>query len=92
LTILSLLYYIALQNKKWSNVMSTAISVRLPDGVANKLGSIAKETERSRSFLVQKAVEMYINDFADLQVAIDRLRDNSDPVVSSQEMRESLGL
>ncbi len=72
--------------------MSTAISVRLPDGVANKLGRIAKETERSRSFVVQKAVEIYIDDFADLQIAIDRLRDNSDPVVSSQDMRESLGL
>ena len=72
--------------------MSTAISVRLPDGVANKLGRIAKETERSRSFVVQKAVETYLDDFADLQVALDRLRDNSDPIVSSKDMRKSLGV
>ena len=72
--------------------MSTAISVRLPDAIANKLGLVAKETERSRSFVVTKAVETYLNDFADLQVALDRLRDSSDPVVSSEDMRASLGL
>ena len=72
--------------------MSTAISVRLPDTVAIKLGRVAKETERSRSFVVTKAVETYLDDFADLQVALDRLHDTSDPVVSSQDMRASLGL
>jgi RHH-type rel operon transcriptional repressor/antitoxin RelB len=72
--------------------MSTAISVRLPDKVAKALGRVAHETERSRSFVVQKAVETYLDDFADLQVAIDRLRDKSDPIVSSKDMRNSLGL
>ena len=72
--------------------MSTAISVRLSDSVAEKLGRVAKETDRSRSYVVQKAVETYIAEFGDLQVALDRLRDTSDPVVSSQDMRTSLGL
>lgn len=72
--------------------MSTAISVRLPDSVAVELGRVAEETERSRSFVIQKAVEAYIDDFADLQVALDRLRDKSDEVVSSDDMRKSLGL
>ncbi len=72
--------------------MSIAISVRLPEIIAKKLASIAMETERSRSFVVQKAVETYLDDFADLQVALDRLRDNSDPIISSSDMRNSLGL
>ena len=72
--------------------MSTAVSVRLPDTVAKKLGRVAKETERSRSFVVQKAVETYLDEFADLQVALDRLRDKTDPVVSSKDMRKALGL
>ena len=72
--------------------MSTAISVRLPDSVAKKLGRVAKESERSKSFVVQKAVETYLEDFADLQVALDRLRDTSDEVVSNDDMRASLGL
>jgi RHH-type rel operon transcriptional repressor/antitoxin RelB len=72
--------------------MSKAISVRLPDHLASKLSEIAKETERSKSFHVQKALEAYLADLADLQVAIDRLHDTSDPVVSIDEMRKELEL
>ena len=72
--------------------MSTAISIRLPDVIAKKLSLVAEETERSRSFVITKAVEAYLDDTADLQVALDRLRDTSDPVVSSSDMRKSLGL
>jgi len=72
--------------------MSSAISIRLPDAVVKKLAQVAHETERSRSFIVQKAVEIYLDDFADLQVALDRLRDPADPVISGEEMRKALGL
>jgi RHH-type rel operon transcriptional repressor/antitoxin RelB len=72
--------------------MSTAISVRLPKDLADQLAGIAKETERPRSFIIQKALELYIKDFADLQIALDRLRDKSDAIISGKELRESLGL
>jgi RHH-type rel operon transcriptional repressor/antitoxin RelB len=72
--------------------MNTAISVRLPKGLADRLDSIAKETERPRSFIIQKALESYMDDFADLQLALDRLHDPTDTVVSGKELRKSLGL
>jgi RHH-type rel operon transcriptional repressor/antitoxin RelB len=72
--------------------VSTAVSIRLPDIIAKELNHIAEETERPRSFHVQKALESYIDDFADVQIALDRLRNQKDPVVSSREMRKSLGL
>ncbi len=72
--------------------MSVAVSIRLPDGLAKQLEGVAKETERPRSYIIQKAIESYLEDYADLQIAIDRLRDNTDPIVSSAEMRKSLGL
>lgn len=72
--------------------MSTAISVRLPQNLASQLDSIAKETERPRSFIIQKALESYIEEFADLQIALDRLHDKSDEGISAKEMRKSLGL
>ncbi len=72
--------------------MTTAISVRLPKQLADQLDAIAKETERPRSFIIQKALESYIEDFADLQIALDRLHDKSDPLVSGKELRKSLGL
>ena len=72
--------------------MNTAISVRLTKELAEQLDSIAKETERSRSFIVQKALESSVEDFADLQVALDRLHDKTDTIVSGKEIRKSLGL
>jgi len=72
--------------------VSTAVSIRLPNMIAKELNHIAEETERPRSFHVQKALESYIEDFADVQIALDRLRDQKDPVVSSREMRKSLDL
>jgi len=72
--------------------MNTAISVRLPKALADQLNSIAEETERPRSYIIQKALESYIEDYADFQVALDRLHDKTDPVISGKELRKSLGL
>jgi RHH-type rel operon transcriptional repressor/antitoxin RelB len=72
--------------------MSAAISVRLPIDLVKRLDGVAKETERPRSFIVQKALESYIEDFADLQIALDRLHDQRDPIISGKELRKSLGL
>ena len=72
--------------------MSTALSVRLPDNLAKELSSIAVATERSKSFLVQKALEGYLQSQADLQISLDRLRDTSDPIISIEGIREEIGL
>jgi RHH-type rel operon transcriptional repressor/antitoxin RelB len=72
--------------------MNTAISVRLPKALADQLNNIAKETERPRSFIIQKALESYMEDYADLQVALDRLHDKTDLVISGKDLRKSLGL
>ena len=72
--------------------MSTAISVRLPDPLARKLNGIAKETERPRAFHIEKALEAYMEDYADLKVALARLRDHHDQVISGKAMRSALGL
>lgn len=72
--------------------MSTAISVRLPKELAEQLDHIVEETERPRSYIIQKALESYIEDYSDLQIALDRLHDKTDPLVSGKELRKSLGL
>jgi RHH-type rel operon transcriptional repressor/antitoxin RelB len=72
--------------------MSTALSVRIPDELASQLSEIARETERPKSFHIQKAIEAYLTEIADLQVAIDRLHDTSDPVISIKDMRQELEL
>jgi len=72
--------------------MNTAVSVRLPEDLLKELDQLAQETERPRSFIIQKALESYLEDQADLQIALDRFRDKSDKIISSNDFRHSLDL
>ena len=72
--------------------MSVAVSVRLSERLAAELGEVASATERSRSFVIQKALEAYLEEKADLQIALDRLNDPADAVISLEAMRSELGL
>ena len=72
--------------------MSQTISIRTPDNIFKKLDEVAIETDRSKSYHILKAIEYYIEEYADLQVALDRLNDRTDPVISMGAMKESLGL
>jgi RHH-type rel operon transcriptional repressor/antitoxin RelB len=71
--------------------MPVSISVRLPERTAKALDELAAATERSRTYLVLKALETYLADYADYQIALDRLRDKDDPVISATELRRRLG-
>jgi len=72
--------------------MSKPISIRIPDELDSKLSEIASETERPKSFHVQKALEAYLAELADFHVALDRLHDTSDPIVTTEDMRKDLAL
>jgi RHH-type rel operon transcriptional repressor/antitoxin RelB len=72
--------------------MSKAISVRIPEKLASELSAIAKETERPKSFHVQKALETYLEELADFQLALDRLHDATDKIISIEDMRKELEL
>lgn len=74
------------------NAMNTNVSIRIPRELIKRLEEVVRETERSRAFVVQKALEAYLDEYADLQVALDRLHDQTDSVVSGKELRKSLGL
>ena len=57
------------------------ITARLPDDVVKALDAAAKALHRSRADIVRQAVERYLEDFDDLSVALERLRDPADPVL-----------
>jgi RHH-type rel operon transcriptional repressor/antitoxin RelB len=71
--------------------MAVSISVRLPESTAKALDELASVTERPRTYLILKALEAYLTEYADYQVALDRLRDKDDPVISAAELRKRLG-
>ena len=72
--------------------MSTSITVRLPDDIAESLEALAKALDRPRSYLVKKAMEVYLDEYADYLLALERLQDKDDRVISSGELRKRLAL
>ncbi|HSS45547.1 MAG TPA: ribbon-helix-helix protein, CopG family [Thermoanaerobaculia bacterium] len=70
--------------------MSSSVSVRLPERTAKALADLAKATDRPKTYFVEKALENYLAEYADYQVALDRLRDKDDPVISAAELRKRI--
>lgn len=72
--------------------MSKAISIRLDEQVLKELEALSKATERSRTFLINEAIMTYIAEYADYRVALDRLLDKDDELISGSELRRRLGI
>ena len=66
------------------------ITARVPNELAAALDAAAAALKRSRAEVVRQALEGYLEDFGDLSVALDRLRDPLDPVLDWDEVRLEL--
>ena len=72
--------------------MTTQITARIPDELAAALDAAAVQLKRSRAEVVRQALERYLEDFDDLSITLERLRDPTDPVLDWDEVRrEFLG-
>ena len=72
--------------------MPHTISLRLQDKTFKKLDKLCQELDRTKSYILKKALDQYINNYADYQIALDRLRDKDDEIISAEDMRKKLGL
>lgn len=65
----------------------TQITARLPNEVVDALDEAASRLKRSRAELIRQAIERYLEEFDDLSVAVERLRDPNDPVLDWDQVR-----
>lgn len=70
--------------------MSIQVTARLPNQTVDALDTAAKQLRRSRADVIRLAVETYLEDYDDLVVALERLRDPSDPVYDWDEVKHAL--
>ena len=68
----------------------TQITARVPEELAEALDAAAAVLKRSRADVVRQALERYLKDFDDLSVAVERMRNPSDPVLDWDEVRREL--
>ena len=66
------------------------ITARLPAALISALDEAATQLRRSRADVIRHAIERYLEDFEDLTVAVERLRDPTDPVLDWSQVRREV--
>ena len=70
--------------------MNILKAYRLPKILVDRLSKLAKETKRSETFYIEEALQHYLNEYAEAQLAKDRFSDPKSKVISSKAMRARL--
>jgi RHH-type rel operon transcriptional repressor/antitoxin RelB len=71
------------------------LSVRIPDELARRFETLAKETNRPKSFYIREALERAIEDLEDIYLAEARLEDlraGRSRTYTLEEVEQRLGL
>jgi RHH-type rel operon transcriptional repressor/antitoxin RelB len=66
--------------------MTEAISIRLPGDIADRLDELAKSLDRPKTYIVTKALREYLEEYEDYLIALHRLNDKDDRIVSEKEL------
>ncbi|MFH1176532.1 MAG: ribbon-helix-helix protein, CopG family [Acidobacteriota bacterium] len=67
-------------------------TVRLPDELASRLAGLAKVTKRSKSSFIIEALESYLTERQDLEIALARIRDPGGEWLDHEEVKRALNL
>ncbi len=68
------------------------IGLRVDESTEKRLEKLAKETNRSKSFYVREALKLYLEEIEDYEIALSRLHNPKDKIISSEKMWERLNL
>lgn len=71
--------------------MNKLLSIRLPQELEEKLEKISKIEERSKSYIIRKALEHYFEDLEDFTIANKRLNDPSAEYFTPEQATKYLG-
>ena len=66
------------------------ITARVPDELVEALDAAAENLNRSRADIIRQALERFLEDHDDLDVALQRLRDPAGPVLDWDQVRHEL--
>ena len=67
-------------------------SMRLEEKLDRRLQRLAKDTERPKSYFIKKALELYLEEYDDYQIALARRADKDDEALTLAQARKALGL
>jgi predicted DNA-binding protein len=65
--------------------MNNVVATRFPEDIITELDAVARERKRTRAEIIREAVDIYLKEWAEYAIALDRLRDPNDAVLSHEE-------
>jgi RHH-type rel operon transcriptional repressor/antitoxin RelB len=68
----------------------TRFTARLPDDLVKNIDDAARSLNRSRAEIIRQAIEYYLADVNDLHLALESLKDPSDPILDWDEVKSDL--
>lgn len=68
------------------------VTLRLDEQTDRKLQKLAKESERPKSYFIKKALELYLQEYDDYQIALARRADRDDEILTLAQVRRALGV
>jgi RHH-type rel operon transcriptional repressor/antitoxin RelB len=67
--------------------MTEAVSLRLPEELAERLAKLSRSIDRSKTYIVTKALSEYLEEYEDYLIALHRLNDKDDKIVPEKEIK-----
>jgi RHH-type rel operon transcriptional repressor/antitoxin RelB len=72
--------------------MAKVLNVRVSENIAKKLESLSAKTKRPKSFYIKEMLEMYLDEFEDAYLALERLNEKNAKYYTTEEAEKRLGL
>ncbi len=68
--------------------MSKTLTFRIDDILYKNLSDVSSELDRDKTYIIKKAIEKYIDEYSDYQIALGRLKDKDDKIISLSDMEK----
>ncbi len=66
--------------------------IKIPDELAKELERIAKKTSKTRDYHIKEALRLYLKEYRDLEIALERSKNKKDRVITSEQLKKALGI
>lgn len=67
------------------------VAIKLSKNESKALNAIVLLTEKTKTYILREALHNYLKEYFDYQIALDRLNDKSDEIISTKELRKLIG-
>ena len=70
----------------------SVLTVRLDEKTYNRLNQLAKKSRRTKSSYIKEMLELYLEDFEDAYMALERLNKKNAKYLTTEEVEKKLGI